>query len=146
MNNFLKRNRMIKLFTIGWIFLMAVIAAFLLLRVPSIDDRDIEAILISGENKQGMSMIEALPSTLLNQVVIVQDNFSMKAVVLTLMSDNTYEFKIYKFEVWEDADRNSNSHADSINILFGSNDSSESAGENTNSDILAIDAASGWSL
>jgi len=48
MNNFLKRNRTIKLFTIGWMSLMTVIAAFLLFGVPSPHDRDIEIILISS--------------------------------------------------------------------------------------------------
>jgi len=105
MNTFLKRNRMIKLFTVGWIFLMAVIATFLLLRAPSIDDRNVETIFISGENvylyhqdHDGGMIFISIDGYDMNYAVIISGN------------------------------------------------SSESAGENTNTDISDQDMVSGWLL
>ena len=83
MNTFLKRNRMIKLFTISWIFLMIVVATVLLLVVPSIED-DGDIAMISGNSKLEMTVIR-IPSS--NSVVIVNSNGSMDAAVLTLISD-----------------------------------------------------------
>ena len=49
MKCFLKRNRMIKLFTIGWIFLMTVISAVLLLWTPQ-NPGEVASRIISGGN------------------------------------------------------------------------------------------------
>jgi len=48
MRTFFKRNRIIKLFTIGWIFSMTVISALLLLRTPSSDEDGAAMGLLSG--------------------------------------------------------------------------------------------------
>ena len=83
MNTFLKRNRMIKLLSAGWIFAMLVIATVLLLVFPSAEcDGDIA--MISGDSQLEMTVIR-IPSS--NSVVIVNSNGSMDATVLTLISD-----------------------------------------------------------
>ena len=83
MNTFLKRNRMIKLLSAGWIFAMMVIASVLLFGVPSAEyDGDIE--MISGDSKLEMTVIR-VPSS--NSLVIVNSNSSMNETVLTLISD-----------------------------------------------------------
>lgn len=94
MKTFLKRNRMIKLFTAGWIFMMFVISTVFLLGIPSADKVDAAAPLISGENKLEVTLIEVPLSTPMTQVVIVNSRYSMKAIVLTSMS-----WEVYKFEV-----------------------------------------------
>ena len=91
MKTFLKRNRMIKLFTIGWIFAMFIIAAILLFGAPLTDKADPAAALISGEDKMEVIVIVIPPSALLNPVVITNSSCSIKATALTLMSGKTYK-------------------------------------------------------
>ncbi|MCL2155745.1 MAG: InlB B-repeat-containing protein [Leptospirales bacterium] len=114
MNTFLKRNRMIKLFTVSWLFLMIVIATFLLLGASPMHDRDTEAIFIPEEGNLEVTVIGLPLSALLNQVVIVNSSCSMKAAALTLMSG-----KIYKFEVWGVVNNNSISYRSYSNDIPG---------------------------
>jgi hypothetical protein len=53
MKTFFKRNRMIKLFTIGWVSLMAVISAVLLLWTPQMNPGGATSRIISGGNISG---------------------------------------------------------------------------------------------
>jgi len=93
---------MIKLFTTGWIFLMAVISTVLLMGTPPSDGVCVGEALISGGRNIEVTVIGVPPSALVNPVVIVNSSYSMKAAALTLMSG-----KVYKFELWGVAGRNS---------------------------------------
>jgi hypothetical protein len=76
MKTFLKRNKMIKLFTIGWIIAMIGLATVFLLMTPSEDDENAEVILVSKESELGVTVIEVPSSALLNQVIIVDSSYS----------------------------------------------------------------------
>ena len=114
MNTFLKRNRMIKLFTVSWLFLMVVTAVFLLLGASPIHDRDTEAIFMPEEGGLEVTVIGLPLSALSNPVVIVNSCCPMKAAALTLTSG-----KIYKFEVWGVVNNNSISHRSHSNSNAG---------------------------
>jgi hypothetical protein len=117
MNNFLKRNREIKLFTIGWLLLMTVIASILLFCFPSTGYEDSEFVFISEADKFEVTVIEISDSDFFNQLVILNNNFHTNTNILTQMSS-----KVYKFEVYSKTGRNGDiKQSGSVNILFVDN-------------------------
>jgi len=84
LNTYLKRNKQIKLFTIGWILLMIIIAIFLLLRVPSSGNEGSEKILISGEDNLKVAQIGVLPSPFLDRIVAIIEGYDTKYTIIIL--------------------------------------------------------------
>ena len=91
MRIFFKRNRMIKLFTIGWMSLMFIISMGLLLGIPSQNEGGHAGESALGGNKVAVAVIEIPISALLNSVVIVNSGDSTGPSVLTLMPDSVNE-------------------------------------------------------